>query len=96
MINLGICRCQAEKKKFWLKLYFYDIDKWDKRTLQMRITNGHKRTTNEEIRDLKFLHTAALFPGKLKKASGPYFWGMCFNTDSNFPACGGWQRELHL
>ena len=34
--------------------------------------------------------TAALFPGKLKKESGPFLWAMLFSTDSSFTACGGW------
>lgn len=37
--------------------------------------------------------TAALFPGKLKKASGPYFWGTCFNTDRSLPAWGGYEHN---
>lgn len=33
--------------------------------------------------------TAALFPGKLKKESGPTLWAMDFSTDSSFTAWGG-------
>lgn len=43
------------------------------KTPQIKIIKGLKRTMNKQTRNVKYLHTAALFPGKLKKASGPYF-----------------------
>lgn len=43
------------------------------RTPQIKTIKDLNRTMNKQTRNVKYVHTAALFPGKLKKASGPYF-----------------------
>lgn len=37
--------------------------------------------------------TAAFFPGKLKKESGPFLWAMYFRTDKSFTAWRGWGKN---